>query len=160
MIALRYVYVLSLVLWLGGMITIGGVVAPAAFTVLGSSAAGQPEAASLVGEVLRRFHPLGWAAGTTLLVTLIVMKLIGPRPVGFGARVAIVSVMLAATLTAGLWIDGEIARLRDSVGTPIASLPAGDPRRVRFGQLHGLSTSLMGLAVVGGLALCYWETRE
>lgn len=162
MIALRYVYVLALVLWLGGMITIGGVVAPAAFSVFeeGNPATGRLEAAAMVGEVLRRFHPLGWAAGATLLVTLIIMKLIGPRPRGFGLRIAIVSGMLAASLISGLWIDGEIAGLRSSIDVPVAMLPAGDPRRIRFGRLHGLSTALMGLAVAGGLALCYWETRE
>lgn len=162
MIALRYVYVLALVLWLGGMITIGGVVAPAAFSVFegGNPAAGQPEAASVVGEVLRRFHPIGWVAGTTLLVTLVIMKLIGPRPRGFGLRIAIVSGMLGASLLSGLWIDDEIASLRTSIDVPVGMLPAGDARRLRFGRLHGLSTALMGLTVAGGLALCYWETRE
>jgi Domain of unknown function (DUF4149) len=162
MIALRYVYVLALVVWLGGMITIGGVVAPAAFGALEllHAEAGRVEAASVVGEVLRRFKPVAWTAGATLLVTLVTMKLVGPRPQGFGLRIGIVSLMLASSLASGLWIDPEIGRLRDDVGQPMSTLTTGDARRVRFGRLHAASTALMGVAALGGLALCYWETRE
>lgn len=162
MLAVRYVYILTLVVWLGGMITIGAVVAPAAFRALEQTSTpdGRPAAASVVGEVLRRFHLVGYGAGAILLITLVAMKLIGPRPQGFGIRLALVAVMLAASACAGLLVDGRIAQLRESIGQPVSSLSENDPRRVRFGQLHGLSTGLMGLSILGGLALCYWETRE
>jgi hypothetical protein len=162
MIALRYVYVLALVVWLGGTVTIGGVVAPASFDVLEGAhgEGGRTEAASLVGEVLRRFQPIAWTAGATLLVTLVTMKVVGPRPQGFGVRVGIVITMLVSSLATGLWVDPEIARLRASLVTSVSDLDGEDPRRVRFGRLHATSTALMGLAALGGLALCYWETRE
>jgi uncharacterized membrane protein len=38
MFALRYVYVLALVVWLGGMLMLGAVVAPTTFQVLQASA--------------------------------------------------------------------------------------------------------------------------
>ena len=79
---------------------------------------------------------------------------------GFGARLAIVGLMLTASLVSGLVVDRRIADLRTAIGRPVSSLPAEDPRRVAFGRLHALSTSLMGVAVAGGLLLCYWETRE
>ena len=34
MLALRYIYVLTLVVWLGGMLTLGALVAPTIFQVL------------------------------------------------------------------------------------------------------------------------------
>ena len=99
MIALRYVYVVALVIWVGGLITIASVVAPSAFAVLEAtdSGSGQPLAATLVGEVLRRFHVVAYAAGATLLSTLILMKVVGPRPPGFGARLVLVGAMLGVT---------------------------------------------------------------
>lgn len=161
MIALRYVYVVALVFWVGGLLTLGSVVAPAAFAVLDpQGGAGGSDAAALVGEALRRFHLVAWAAGTTLLVALVVMKVIGPRPPGFGFRVGLVSAMLALSLTAGLVVDPRIAAMRVSAGVPIRTLDADDPRRVAFGRLHGLSTALMAMTAAGGLVLCYWETRE
>ncbi len=158
MIALRYVYVLALVVWVGGALTIGGVVAPSAFAVLDG---GEPRlAATLVGEVLRRFHHVAYAAGAILLSTLILMKVVGPRPLGFGIRLGLVGTMLGFTLVAGLFVDPWIAGMRAEIGVPVRTLAADDARRVRFGQLHGLSTALLAATVVGGLVLCYWETRE
>ena len=50
--------------------------------------------------------------------------------------------------------------MRTSVGVSISTLAPDDARRVRFGRLHGLSTLLMVVTTLGGLVLCYWETRE
>ncbi len=162
MLAVRYVYIVTLVVWLGGMITIAGVVAPAAFSALEQTSTpdGRPAAARVVGEVLRRFHLVSYASGAIMLAALAAMKLIGPRPRGFGIRIVIVALMLAASAVSGLMVDGRIAQLRDSIGQPVASLPENDPRRTLFGRLHGLSTGLLGLSILGGLAVCYWETRE
>jgi uncharacterized membrane protein len=161
MIALRYVYVVALAIWVGGLITIGSVVAPSAFAVLQPGAALQPSlAATLVGEVLRRFHIVAYASGATLLSTLVLMKVVGPRPRGFGARLVLVGTMLGVTLATGFWVDPEIAAMRARIGAPVGSLAPDDARRVRFGQLHGLSTTLMAVTALAGLVLCYWETRE
>lgn len=160
MIALRYVYVVALVVWVGGLLTIGGVVAPSAFAALGRSAGGDTAAAGVVGEVLRRFHLVGFIAGTTLLSTLILMKLVGPRPPGFGFRVGLVSAMLALGAATAVFVDPQIASIRAETAGAIRSLAPDDPRRVRFGQLHGVSTALMAATTACGLVLCYWETRE
>jgi uncharacterized membrane protein len=160
MIALRYVYVVALVVWVGGLITIGGVVAPSAFAVLARPSGGDTSAASVVGEVLRRFQLVGYVAGATLLATLVLMKLVGPRPPGFGVRIGVVSAMLALVATAGLYVDPQIAAMRAEAGGAIRSLARDDPRRARFGRLHGMSTALMAAATAFGLVLCYWETRE
>jgi len=162
MAAARYVYVLALVVWLGGMITLGGVVAPAAFRSLEQHdpVDGRTRAATLVGDLLRQFHGVSYIAAGAMLAALVAMRLIGPRPPGFGLRVTLIAVMLGATLAAALLVDPQIARLRTSVGVPMATLPETDARRVGFGRLHALSTSLMGLAIAGGLVLCIWETRE
>jgi hypothetical protein len=41
-----------------------------------------------------------------------------------------------------------------------SSLPEGDARRLAFGRLHGLSTALQLVPVLGGLMLMYWEIKE
>jgi uncharacterized membrane protein len=162
MTALRYAYVIALVVWLGGMITIAGVVAPATFAALErvEPEVGRTRAANVVGEVLRRFHVVSYFAAAVLLATLVGMKVIGPRPIGFGWRLLIVGTMLAAAVATGVIVDPAIARRRDALGVPVASLAPSDPRRLAFGRLHAISTALLGIGVVGGLILCYWETRE
>lgn len=160
MIALRYVYVVALAIWVGGLLTIGSVVAPSAFAALSAADRGEQAAAAVVGEVLRRFHWVAYAAGATLLATLILMKLVGPRPPGFGLRIGLVSGMLALGAATGAIIDPQIAAIRAESTVPIRSLAPEDPRRQRFGRLHGMSTALMAATAVCGLVLCYWETRE
>src|ERR1051325_10815207 len=68
MLALRYVYVLALVVWLGGML--------------------------MLGATLPRFHYIAYGAGALMLLTLGAMRVLGPRPAHGGLRAIIVAVML------------------------------------------------------------------
>jgi len=155
MLALRFVSGLALALWLGGAVAIGSIVAPSAFAVLSAG-----DAASLVGESLRRFHLLTYASGLTLVGALAFTAIVGPRPRAFAWRLFTAGLMLAATLASGLWVDQRIRTMRAELGVPVSSLAPGDARRVAFGQLHGLSTLLMAVTVMGGIALVYWDTRD
>jgi hypothetical protein len=155
MVALRFLSGLALALWLGGAVAIGSIVAPSAFAVLNAS-----DAASLVGETLRRFHLLTYASGVTLVGVLAATAIVGPRPRAFAWRLLTAGVMLAATLASGLWVDQHIRTMRTEIGVSVSSLARDDARRVMFGRLHGLSTLLMALTVVGGIALVYWDTRD
>jgi hypothetical protein len=161
MLVLRYAYLLALVLWLGGMVVLGWLAAPAVFGVLQASSgvAGRELAGAVFGDILRRFHPLAYACGVVMLAALSAMAALGPRPARFGLRVAIVAIMLAIALVSGLGISRRIDTLRRQIGGPVAALDAADPRRVEFGRLHGLSTLLLLVNVAGGLTLLYWEAR-
>jgi hypothetical protein len=155
MLPLRFVSALALAVWLGGGVTIGLVVAPAAFATLPAI-----DAATMVGETLRRFHVVAYVAGALIVLLLLVMALLGPRPHPFRTRLSVAGLMLAASLVSGLWIDGRIAALRSEIRGPVSALSDGDARRVWFGRLHGLSTALMAATVLGGVALVYWNTRD
>jgi hypothetical protein len=54
----------------------------------------------------------------------------------------------------------RIDELQSQVSGPMNRLDAGDARRVEFDRLHGLSTTLIVMAIGGGLVLLGWETRE
>lgn len=160
--ALRYVYMLALVVWLGGMIVLGALVAPATFQVLQASAPeiGRALAGELFGVVLARFHVLAYGAAAVLLLTMAAMALLGPRPRGLAVRGIIVAVMLAVAVYSGVVVLGRVDAIQREVGGLPSRLPADDARRVRFDELHTLSTRLMMLNVIGALALLYWEAGE
>lgn len=84
MVALRYVYVLALSIWFGGIITIGAIVSPVS------------------QGALHRFFVTAYVAGSLVLTTLFGMALLGPRPSGFFARFSVAAAMLGITLYAGL----------------------------------------------------------
>jgi heme/copper-type cytochrome/quinol oxidase subunit 1 len=107
-----------------------------------------------------RFHYVAYAAGGLLLLTLAAMALLGPRPRGLAARSALVATMLAVAIYSGVVVLGRIDAIQRDVGGLPSRLPAADARRVRFDELHQLSTRLMLVNVVGALALLFWEARE
>jgi uncharacterized membrane protein len=162
MLVVRYAYVLALVVWLGGMVVLGAIVAPATFQILQTSApeTGRALAGELFGAFLARFHYVAYAAGGILILTLLVMRLLGPKPHSFAVRFLLVVVMLTVALYSGIYVLGSIDAIQLEVGGLPSQLPVGDARRVRFDQLHQLSTRLMMANVVGALALLYWEARD
>lgn len=162
MLALRYVYVLALVVWLGGMVVLGAIVAPATFQVLQANepVSGRELAGAVFSATLARFHYVAYAAGGLLLLTLAAMALLGPRPSGFAIRALIVTAMLGVAMYSGAVVLKGIDRIQQEVGGLPSRLPEGDARRVRFDQLHLLSTRLMLLNIAGALVLLYWEAKE
>lgn len=162
MLVARYVSLLALVVWLGGIVALGFIAAPATFQVLTArgGAEGRTMAGAVFGEILRRFYLVTYGAGGLMLAGLTARALLGPRPRAFGVRIAIVSLMLIISLYSGVVLTRQIGDLQQEIGVSASSLPESDPRRARFGRLHGLSTMLMVVNLVGGLALLYWEATE
>ena len=162
MLALRLVYVLALAVWLGGMTMLGAVVAPTIFQTLQAAdpGSGRALAGLAFAAILTRFHLVAYGCGILLLVTLVAMALLGPRPKHFAIRCGIVAGMLLVSAYSGVVVLGEIDAIQREVGTLPSRLPEGDPRRVRFDALHQLSTRLMMVDLLGALVLLYWEARE
>jgi hypothetical protein len=162
MLALRYAALLPLVVWVGGLLVLGGVAAPSVFDTLAARqvADGRMLAGAVFGEALRRFHLLSYACGAIILVSLFARAVLGPRPSRFALRAAIAAVMLAATVYSGVVVSAEIGRMRDTLAVAPSALPDGDPRRVAFGRLHGFSTALQLVPVAGGLVLLFLELKD
>ena len=160
--AVRYVYILALVVWLGGMVVLGAVVAPATFQVLQASepVTGRELGGAVFTTILERFHYVAYGAGALLLITLALMAVLGPRPRHLAVRFALITAMLAVALYSGAVVLSNADGIRREVGGLPSRLPVGDARRVRFDELHVLSTRLMMVNLVGALALLFWEARE
>ncbi len=162
MLGLRYVYVLALAIWLGGMVVLGALVAPTTFEVLqtGSREMGRELAGELFRTLLARFHYVAYGAGGLLLTTLAAMAVLGPRPRNLAVRMSVVAGMLAVSMYSGLVVMNDIEGIQREVGLLPSRLPEDDARRIRFDELHALSTRLMLLTVAGALALVYWEAQD
>ena len=162
MFALRYVALLALLIWIGGLIALGAIAAPVSFDVTAARQLPEPRmiAGALFGEMLRRFTLVSYAAGAVMLLSLLIRRILGPRPRHFGLRAAIVALMLSASAYAGIVVAASIDTLQREIGAAPSSLPEGDARRVAFGRLHGLSTLLQLVPLLGGLALLVWEIKE
>lgn len=162
MFVLRYVYILALSVWLGGMAVAGLVAAPTIFSVLEAwnPEQGRVLAGQVFGQILARLHVVFYVAAVVMLMTLTIRRLLGPRPVAYGIRASIVAAMLGLTLASGMGISPRVEAMQREIGGPVATLPQDDPRRASFYQLHGLSNLLLSATAVGALLLVFWESRE
>jgi uncharacterized membrane protein len=162
MLALRYVYVFALVVWLGGMLVLGALVAPATFQILQAAEpnGGRELAGAVFGAIIGRFHYVAYVAGALLLICLAAMAVLGPRPRAFAVRCGIIGAMLAVSIYSGMVIIGRIDSIQAEIGGAVSRLPATDARRLEFDALHLLSTRLMMLNLAAAMVLLYWEARE
>jgi hypothetical protein len=164
MLALRFAALVAIAVWIGGLLALGAIAAPAIFDVVAARGIADARIVSgaIFGETLRRFHLVAYGCGAALLLTLIARAVLGPRPRRFAVRLVIASVMFAAALYAGLVIQTRITALQQEIGAGISasSLPPGDPRRVEFGRLHGRSALIQFVPIVGGLLLIFWELGD
>lgn len=161
---LRFAAVLAVALWLGGLVVLGGIAAPAIFEVVGARgvADGRALSGAIFGEALRRFHLAAYACGAVILLSLIGRRILGPRPRRFGVRFGLAIVILGATLYSGMVLLGQIDRLREKIGPGVAasSLPADDPRRVGFERLHRRSTLIQLIPLAGACMLLALELAD
>jgi uncharacterized membrane protein len=162
MVALRSAYLLALVIWLGGILVLGTVVAPITFGVLQSAVpeTGRALAGDVFSAIITCFHYVEYATGGVLIISLAAMALLGPRPSGFAIRMGIIVMMLAVAIYSGIVVLGSIDTIQQEIGTLPSHLPANDVRRLEFDALHQLSERLMLVDLLGALTLLYWEARE
>ena len=159
---LRYAALVALIVWLGGLITLGAIVAPTAFDVVEARhvESGRMLAGALFGAIFERFHFVAYGAGAVLLLSLVARRVLGPKPVHFGVRTGILCAMLALTLYSGLVLTGDVVRTQAELGVPSSTLPEGDAGRVRFERRHGLSVAIVIVTVAAGLVLLGYEAAE
>jgi uncharacterized membrane protein len=162
MVLLRYLYVVALVVWVGGLVVAGALVAPSVFGVLQAwnESEGRVLAGQVFGAVLLRLTWLSYAMGLVMFITLTLHRLLGARPLKYGVRVGIMGVMLAMMLAMGFYIIPRVNSIQVTITGPVSALADTDARRVEFNRLHSLSNILFSITAIGGLALCWWEARE
>jgi uncharacterized membrane protein len=162
MSVLRFVSVVLLALWVGGLAALGTIGAPAIFATIEAQdpSGGRTLAGAVFGAVFSRFQHVAWAIGGLLLAVLGARAALGPRPRRFGLRMWTIAGMVALSLVTVFVLGPRIDRLRESTPGTIAALPDTDPRKIAFGRLHGLSNGLMLVTLVAGLGLILAETRD
>jgi uncharacterized membrane protein len=148
---LRYLMLLSLIFWLGGLIFFAFVVAPGAFSVLPT----RHLAGNVVARSINGLHWIGLMAGVVYLFSSVLYTRVmsGSFRV-LTARNVIIVLMLALTLTSQFGIIPRMDTLRASIGE-IDSAPADNPARMQFDALHVWSTRVEGGVLLLGFVAAY-----
>ena len=149
MTLLRLLMMLSLGIWLGGIVLFA-VLAPTAFSVLPT----RHLAGSIVGPMLSKLHWIGLISGIIFLISSLSYSRIATGDVhALSARNLLVCIMLVLTLISQFGITSRMAALRSLI-REIDNVPQSDPARLEFNALHAWSTRLeVGVLILGLVAL-------
>ena len=153
---LRYLMLLSLIVWLGGLIFFSFVLAPTVFSVLPT----RHLAGSVVSRSLSALHWIGIVSGIAFLITsMLYSRLHAGSPLPLAPRHVLLYIMLGLTLISQFGISPKMAALRASM-PDTTSVAATDPIRVQFNALHGWSTRLEGGVLLLGLVVVYLTAQQ
>ena len=150
---LRSIEFLTLGLWLGGDVFLSFVVAPGAFSILGSRDA----AGMMVGYSLSRLH----IAGIFLGLLFLLARLLRTRDFGSFTNAPALCVVLMVILTAASQfnVSNRMERLKKQMGS-VQNTPENDPQRLQFNRLHQVSVAYEGAVLLLGLAGMILLVRE
>lgn len=151
MTIVRFLMLLSLVVWVGGIIFFAFVVAPSLFSILPT----RQLAGSVVTRCLSALHWIGIGCGVVFLVCSIAEAQGRIAMLRNGLIVG----MLALTLVSQFVVGGKMQRLRADMGE-IDAVAISDPRRVEFNALHQWSTRLEVLVLLLGLSAIFIMARQ
>jgi uncharacterized membrane protein len=148
---LRFLMVLSLVVWIGGLIFFAFVLAPTAFQVLPDTHL----AGNVVGRALGKLHWIAIVSGIVFLIaSLLHSRLTDGTAHVFAIRHVLICLMLGLTLFSQFWIIPRMDTLRASVGD-FANVTLDNPARVQFDALHVWSTRVEGAVLLLGLVAVF-----
>lgn len=148
---LRYLMLLSLVTWIGGLLFFAFVLAPTAFQILPNSHL----AGNLVGSALNKLHWIAIVSGVVFLASSLLYTRISTgdgHPLAM--RHVLIGAMLILTLFSQFWIIPRMDTLRARVGD-FANVTLDNPARVQFDALHVWSTRVEGAVLLLGLVVIY-----
>jgi len=153
---LRFLMLMSLIVWLGGLIFFAFVLAPTVFSVLPT----RHMAGSVVSSSLSRLHWMGIISGIVFLVSsMTYSRLTTGAAHPLAARHVFVCLMLVLTLISQFGISPKMTALRASMGQ-IDNVAGNDPARLQFNALHVWSTRLEGGVLLLGLIVVYLTARQ
>jgi len=153
---LRFLMLLALVVWIGGIIFFAAAVAPTVFKVLPTR--------DLAGAVVTRsLGILHWMGIVCAIVFLVASMLHAYSTRGaahpLAPRHLLVYVMLALTIISQFVVSAKMAALRAAMGE-IDLVPIADVRRIAFNQLHAWSTRLESGVLILGLIVLFLVARR
>ena len=138
----RWLYLMSLIVWVGEVVFFSFVVAPVIFRTFPSAEAGRA-----VSAIFPAYYWIGYGCGVLLLGTTLILLATAEVRTWLGVTALLAAGMLAATVYAGTAIQPRAAALRPQIHDPAAPPSVKD----EFDRLHRLAVTLNVGVLLGGL---------
>ncbi len=140
-VLMNFIYLLSLVFWIGSIIFFSFFVAPVVFKTLEREKAGE-----IVGIIFPRYYMIGYVCGVLILVAFLLKS---PESLMWCAW----GIMMAGTACAGLGVNPKAKTLKEQMkGSSEDEKPALE---ARFKTLHSMSVKLNAVVLFAGIWLLW-----
>jgi hypothetical protein len=139
-----------LALWLGAALFFTAAVAPGAFAVLPS----RELAGAVVNRTLTILNYGGFIVGLILLASSYFLSG-GINRLRLWIEQGLLLFLTAACAFGQFVIAARLRDLRAQIGRPIDEVPADDPLRVAFNDLHGYSVMMLAFAMIAALIVYF-----
>lgn len=153
-LALRFLFRLSLGVWVGAIVSVSFLVAPTAFRLLPREAAG-----SVMGIVFTSYYVMGVVLGLVALACVVALALRSRWDFGRKAAVLLLLAMVAAAGHNRWNVAPKIVAVRAQLWSAPAEADT-QALRARMDGLHHVSVMLNGAMLLMGIALIGLEARR
>ena len=146
MTIVKFVHLMSLVVWVGGIIFFSFLGAPSIFKILDRELAGD-----VVGDIFPKYWMMGYICSPIALGTLIFLAKTSATSAGI--RIILLSVMLVAMFYSGFGIGAKAKKIKTEMRAT-EDVAQKELMRKHFGKIHGISMMvnltilLLGIAVI------------
>ena len=148
-VVLRFIYLLSIALWLGGMAFFSFVATPSIFKALP-----REEAGKVVSDIFPKYYWQGMICGAIALVTSVALGMRDRWNMLLIVRTIMIGVMVIGILYAVVILQPKIQAVKAQI-TSFESLTPTDPLRLEFGRLHGRSFSVNAAVLLLGVIVVF-----
>ena len=141
---LHFIYILGLVVWIGGIVFFSFFTAPAVFKTLEREQAGE-----LVGVIFPRYYKIGYVCSLLTLTTLIAST--GSFQ---DLRAIFLLIMAVCTFYAGQVVGPKARELKGRIKSE-SDASSAESMQSQFDKLHTLSVRLNGTVLILGIGVLW-----
>lgn len=144
---IRFLHLLSLVVWIGGVIFFSFIAAPSIFNVLPRDKAGD-----VVGDIFPKYWMMGYVCSITALLTILILSFHGQSyPL---VNISLLVLLCGLTFCSGMAVGTKAREVKARIRT-IEDQAQKEILKLKFTSLHKRSTILNSIILILGLIVIF-----
>jgi uncharacterized membrane protein len=148
-VGLRFIYLLSIALWIGGMAFFSFLAAPSIFKALP-----RDEAGKVVSDIFPKYYWQGIICGAIALAASVALGVRERWNMLLIVRTVMIGVMMLGILYSVVILQPKIQTVKAQI-TSFETLAPTEPLRLEFGRLHGRSFSVNAAVLLLGVIVVF-----
>lgn len=150
--AIKFIYILSVSLWIGSIFFFSFFAAPSIFKVLPRETAG-----NVVSDIFPKYYLVAYICGGAAVITTILLRILYEHRGGilFGLRLGALLIMLGLAVYAGEVLRPKAVEARAEMRSLTEESPKYSASQDKFRKLHARSAIINSAVFILGIAILF-----